>query len=445
MEGLVAAFLEHYWTYLHSIKGSLALILLAVLIVVLRRRRKAESSAIPTREDIPGCFRAGLRKSRLDDEHVSRQLDRRDSKHDGTPFVKAIFTYPVKSCRGVELPATEISSTGLAYDRLFSFAQLVRQNDAVTAESRQVDADATPQWRFITQREYPKLALLETQLWLPDPHSHQQTSDANTSNEWVENGGGLVIKFPDERNTNGQAGYVTIKLPLEPTAQHAKAKQYTLENMTIWLDSPWCINMTNEIDVESLAKLGSFLGIEHTLALFRSNPRDLRSIQRSLPADHQDETFQVGFADAFQVHLLNMHSVQALSDEVPPEHKVDIGRFRANIIVAGVSAYEEDRWKRVVFGQTVDIETNAIVPASHHVACRTARCVLANVDQQTGVQDRKEPFKTLKRTRQVDEGAKPHPCFGLSMMPLFQRGVVRVGDRIEIIETGEHIYEKMFS
>ena len=195
MEGLAAAFLEHYWTYLHSIKGSLALVLLAILIVVLRRRRATEPRERIPAEDIPGCFRAGLRRSRLDGEPHTRQLDRRDSKQD-SPFVKAIFTYPVKSCRGIELPATEISSTGLTYDRLFSFAQLVRKNDAAS----QSNAEAAPEWRFITQREYPKLALLETQLWLPDPHNPRQTPGAIASNEWVANGGGLIIKFPDDRN-----------------------------------------------------------------------------------------------------------------------------------------------------------------------------------------------------------------------------------------------------
>ncbi|EME44306.1 hypothetical protein DOTSEDRAFT_104368, partial [Dothistroma septosporum NZE10] len=402
----------------------------------------AINSEPPMIEAITGCFRAGLRRNRASEEHHTSHLDRRDSKHVDSPYVKAIFTYPVKSCRGIELPATEITSTGLTYDRLFSFAQLVQKSEAVAAKAAQSNARVNREWRFITQREHPKLALLKTELWLPYPRQQQEGQELVAGDQWVENGGCLIIKFPDEQSQASglRSDIVTIRLPLKPTARRAQAEQYTLENMTIWLDSPRCINMTNEIDTATLAKLSTFLGINGTLGLFRSNPRDLRSIKRSIPADHREEKYQVGFADAFPVHLLNLHSVQVLGEEVPSEQRLDPGRFRANIIVAGVQAYDEDRWKRIVFGQEVDIDTNTLLPASHHVACRTARCVLANVDQYTGVQDRKEPFKTLKRTRQVDEGAKPHPCFGLSIMPLFQRGVVRVGDRIEIIEVGEHFY-----
>lgn len=61
------------------------------------------------------------------------------------------------------------------------------------------------------------------------------------------------------------------------------------------------------------------------------------------------------------------------------------------------------------------------------------------------LQDRNEPGTTLKRTRQVDEGAKPHPSLGLSIIPLFERSVFRIGDDIKVLETGEHYYQNMFS
>jgi uncharacterized protein YcbX len=67
------------------------------------------------------------------------------------------------------------------------------------------------------------------------------------------------------------------------------------------------------------------------------------------------------------------------------------------------------------------------------------------VHPETGVKDNNEPFTTLARTRQVDEGAKPHPCLGMQMIPLFQQGILRVGDEVEVLERGEHVYEKMFA
>ena len=56
----------------------------------------------------------------------------------------AINIYPVKSCRGIALDSAKVASTGLADDRHW---MLVRPNG-----------------RFITQREYPRMALISTQV-----------------------------------------------------------------------------------------------------------------------------------------------------------------------------------------------------------------------------------------------------------------------------------------
>jgi uncharacterized protein YcbX len=118
-------------------------------------------------------------------------------------------------------------------------------------------------------------------------------------------------------------------------------------------------------------------------------------------------------------------------------------RFRANIYVSGAPAFAEDQWKRIMLGQAGD-PGDVASDSEFHVACRTARCALPNVDPESGLRDREEPQSTLKKNRVVDEGAKPHAVLGLSMIPLFKRGWLKVGDQVEVIESGEHVYEKMF-
>ena len=131
---------------------------------------------------------------------------------------------------------------------------------------------------------------------------------------------------------------------------------------------------------------------------------------------------------------------------------VEIVGKRTTVAIA-MSAYDEDQWKRITVGRCIKPRNGSkskgggMVEADgeYHVACRTARCKLPNVDPDTGVKDSNEPSGTLNKTRQVDKGAYPHAVLGMQMIPLFQQGILRVGDEIKVLERGEHVYEKMFA
>ena len=108
------------------------------------------------------------------------------------------------------------------------------------------------------------------------------------------------------------------------------------------------------------------------------------------------------------------------------------------VTVTGPPPFTEDKWKSIRIGQL-----------TYHVSCRTTRCQLPNVDQDTGIADRQEPYLTLKRTRAyVDEGAGPNPCLGMQMVPLLQdekdSEKIAVGQTIHVVQTGDHYYIRMF-
>ena len=508
--------LQHYTDYLRSPS-----VLLAILIIVgpiLWQVYKAQtlSTRALSRSKIEGCFRLGLTKGSNLVTQFRRQTSRVTSigpnNLTGTAHIKALFTYPVKSCRGIELAASEVGTTGLKYDRLFTFAQLVSKEDKSKAPSTLASANDESstwkhEWRFMTMRDFPRLALLETELWVPragqkpqangqavrntpssggiqeDRGSERPKSPAarfrlhlwtsqktNTQREpdWAADGGCLVIRFPFEPDFN-PFGLLTeiikIRVPLAPSAPRATSRQYTSELLSIWKDKPPAINVTTEISPNNLAKLKYFLGVSNPLALFRVDNSNRRAVTRSLPKDRPAESYSIGFADAFPLHILNIASVRAVDDDLPAQGrfkgKLDARRFRANIYVTGPSAYAEDTWKRVTIGKCIKPQNEAhhangnadgsYPPATmvetdgeYHVACRTARCKLPNVDPDTGLKDVNEPFTTLSKTRQKDEGARPHPVLGLQAIPLFQQGILRVGDEIQVLERGEHFYEKMF-
>lgn len=490
------ALLEHYVEYIRSPTVLLTILIIAgpIALEVFKNKRLTKTSSS---QRIEGCFRLGLLKrsnltTQIEHKDYEGREQARDKKNSrpANAQIKALFTYPVKSCRGIELSASEVGSTGLKYDRLFTFAQLVtKQKDSKTSDGEagfdDVSGEWVHEWRFVTQRDFPRLALLETELWVPDPQSKKSDQDqrrksaqtkkasrrddmgsSQTANSdldngartnasgWSANGGCLIIRFPYDPDYNFlglRTETVTISIPLAATSQRRQEKKHVLELLTIWTARLQAINVTSEIDPDDLAKLKYFLGVSNPLALFQVDPRNTRSVTRSLPSTSGRETYNVGFADAFPLHILSLGSVRALDDHMPAKSidkgLLDARRFRANIYVTNSPAHDEDTWKRATIGRGIKRNNNGeFVEADgeYHVACRTARCKLPNVDQDTGLQDKNEPFTTLSRTRKVDKGAYPHPCLGMQMIPLFQQGIIRVGDQVEILERGEHHYEKMF-
>lgn len=107
-------------------------------------------------------------------------------------------------------------------------------------------------------------------------------------------------------------------------------------------------------------------------------------------------------------------------------------------IVTGIPPFAEDDWKIIRSGNL-----------DYHVSCRTTRCDLPNVDPNTGIKDRAEPYKTLKQTRgNIDKGAGAHPVLGMQMVPLLKNAKgseeIKVGAEMKVVKTGEHFYIKLF-
>ncbi|KAM0708628.1 hypothetical protein Q7P35_005280 [Cladosporium inversicolor] len=395
---LASAFLKHYIEYLSAptVLVTLLLVVAPICYALYSDRSSTSASSSPRASKVPGCRRFGL---------AAGQSDLKDQFTPGPPTsstkarVKALFVYPIKSCRGVQLPASEVQNTGLKYDRMFTFAQL-HSKQAPANKATESSTDWEHEWRFVTARELPRLVMLETELWVPDlrtqsPRGHvRQVSDDTSkgdrgrsrsrkgtvtlesagidaerrrklsipfiAEDWRSNGGCLVITFPYEPDFNPfglRTETVTIRIPLKPTPERAEAKLYTTEDIKVWKDYPQAINVSNEIDKVSMDKLKYFLGVSKPLALFRQDDRQLRHVTRNLPDPLADGRFRVGFADSYPLHVLNVASVRALDSNLPDEATLkgclDARRFRANIYIEGPPAFDEDTWKRASFGRCI--------------------------------------------------------------------------------------------
>lgn len=122
------------------------------------------------------------------------------------------------------------------------------------------------------------------------------------------------------------------------------------------------------------------------------------------------------------VSLLNMASLDALNKKIEPSVGPD--RFRSNIVVKGMDAWEEDTMG-VIF--TNDVKMNHMSGAE--------RCVIITTDQKTGERPKNNMLQTLKdfRLRPREDRFASGLLFG-DYMSVAKSGVLKVGD---IFQHGE--------
>ncbi|KAJ5693432.1 hypothetical protein N7462_002855 [Penicillium macrosclerotiorum] len=387
----------------------------------------------PSRSHRPkGCRRLGLShgQSNLNDEFDPRYSDavpvtQRDANGLPSWRVKALFTFPLKSCGGIELETSEVVPTGLKFDRQFVFAE-----------------QTTDGWNCRTLRNagFQRLALIHPEIWVPDP----TTPDYAPTLPEVQSQGVMLISYPRLAPLGLLGSWIkmamtigllesrrTFCVPLLPP----KGSNFPVQPVRIWKDKPLAF------DYGSLLpdSLHAYLGFEPStspLTLFRANPAHHREIFRNAPCKEQIG-FQpnTAFADAYPIHLLNLASHRDVAIRcayaIP---RLSIRRFRANIIIQGPEAFAEDHWKRL-----------EIAGVEIHAACRTVRCRLPNVDPDSGDRHKAEPDRTLKAYRRIDDGDRTNACLGMQLVPAIEQFVLRVGDEVRVLETGEHRYIKMLA
>ncbi|PJC87348.1 (2Fe-2S)-binding protein [Vibrio sp. HA2012] len=127
----------------------------------------------------------------------------------------------------------------------------------------------------------------------------------------------------------------------------------------------------------------------------------------------------VSFADGYPVLVISEASLEELNRRSPEPHSMN--QFRTNLVVSGNEPFVEDGWKRIRIGE---VEFEIVKPCE--------RCILTTVDVEKGAfRVTKEPLKTLLSFRANERGGT---FFGQNMQAL-NEGVIRIGDRIEVLLT----------
>jgi uncharacterized protein len=237
--------------------------------------------------------------------------------------LSALCIYPVKSCRGVALRAAQLDAWGLQFDRNWM---------VVNAAGR-----------FLSQRELPQMALIETAIRTDSLH----------------------LSAP---------GAPSLAVPLAP---------YLGETLTvqIWRDQAQAIDQ-GEV---AAAWFSQVLG--QSVRLVRIGTGYSRPVKPALTGSSS----AVSFADGYPLLLISEASLADLNARLP--ETLPMNRFRPNLVISGCEAYAEDSWQQI---QINGIAFSLVSPCE--------RCAITTTDQATGSRTSPEPLKTLATYRHRSGG-----------------------------------------
>lgn len=273
-----------------------------------------------------------------------------------------IVLYPIKSCAGISVREATLTRAGLAVDAVYDREWMV------IAEGGE----------FLTQREHPRMALIVPRI------------KADT----------LELRAP---------GMLRLEIPLDlpPPDQ-----ERTLEVM-VW-DEPV---KAYDCDAVTATWFSEAIGLPCRLVRFHPEGRRLASAKWTGAVEAPTL-----FADAFPLLVASTASLADVNDKLVAAGRAPIpmNRFRPNLVIDGIDAFEED------YADTITVGGAVIKPVK---PC--GRCSVPSVDQASGTSG-PDPLDILQSYRgkpQLDGEI----CFGMNCIVLAGDGVrLAVGQQVDL-------------
>jgi len=232
-----------------------------------------------------------------------------------------INIYPIKSLGGISLQSSEVEERGLKHDRRWML--VIDEN------------------KFITQREFPQMALLQVSL--------------------AEDG--MIVNHKQK-----DSGKISVPFNYDFTET---------KEVIIWEDVCEGSFYNKEID----DWFSEALGINCRLVYMPG------SSERKVNPKYAKEKI-VSFADAYPFLIIGQSSLDDLNSRL--DIPLPMNRFRPNFVFTGGQSYEEDGWGKFKIG---DVKFRCVKPSD--------RCVVTTTNQETA-ERLNEPLLTLSKYRKVN-------------------------------------------
>jgi uncharacterized protein YcbX len=278
------------------------------------------------------------------------------------PILSALTLYPIKSCAGMPLQEATLTTTGLMTEQIYDREWMV------------VDAAGV----CLTQREHPRMALI-----VP-------TLKATT----------LELRAP---------GMLRLEIPLGlPDPDQAP----TLTTQ-VWDDTVLAYDC-DELTAEWFTKA---IGVPCRLARFHAKAE--RVVSQTWTKGVAATTM---FSDGYPMLVAGSASLEDLNGKLRAAGReaIPMNRFRPNLVIDGIEAFEED------YAESFEIGDAVLKPVK---PC--PRCPMPSVDQATG-EFGPDPLDLMQsyRAKPEVEGAL---CFGMNSILIAGEGQrVRVGQEIVV-------------
>jgi len=276
--------------------------------------------------------------------------------------VAGLFVYPVKSCAGVQVAQSVLTETGLEFDRAWMV----------------VDG----QGNFLTQRELPRMALVQPQL---------KTCD-------------MVLRAP---------GMLALHVALDQVESATRVR--------LWGQD------VSAYDMGPLAAqwFTDFLGVPARLVRFDPEHRHVSSLDWTDGVEALNQ-----FNDGYPLLVISQASLDQFNDKRTAQGQAAIGmaRFRPNIVLDNpadgleLEPHDEDRLDRlqIAIGEGA-VQLKPVKPCP--------RCPIPNIDPATGISS-PEVGDLLQSYRQ-DARLKGAVTFGMNAIVLHGVGqLLKVGQPV---------------
>lgn len=278
------------------------------------------------------------------------------------PILTELNLYPIKSCAGIALREATLTEAGLMSEQIYDREWMV------------VDANG----RFLTQRDYPRMALIK-------PKIRAET---------------LELRAP---------GMLSLEVPLGlPAPEDAQ-----LIEVQVWKDTV----QAYDCDETAATWFSNFLDTPCRLVRFHVDAKRVADSKWTGGAE-----VSTMFADGFPVLVISSASLADLNEKLVAQGRaaLPMNRFRPNVVVDGIAAFEEDFAAAIRIGEA---ELKPVKPCP--------RCSIPSVDQASGERG-PDPLDILRAYRanpKVDGGI----TFGMNAIVGAGAGtLLRVGQEVGV-------------
>jgi uncharacterized protein YcbX len=278
------------------------------------------------------------------------------------PTLSAITLYPIKSCAGLSLEEATLTPLGLMTAQIYDREWMVVDENGLA----------------MTQREHPRMALIKPTI----------------------KGSTLEVQAP---------GMLRLEIPLglpDPSAAPTLQTQ-------VWDDAV----LAYDCDALTAEWFTKAIGVPCRLARFHANAK--RAVSTTWTDGVQATTM---FSDGYPMLVAGTASLDDLNQKLVAAGRaaIPMNRFRPNLVIDGIEAFEEDYAESFQIGEVV---LKPVKPCP--------RCPMPSIDQATG-EFGPDPLDIMQsyRAKPELEGAL---CFGMnSILISGEDQRVRVGQEIEV-------------